>query len=754
MLVLDGDGATAPVMVDELARRGVIAVPVLGDRDDWAGLVAATERQAGPVAGVVQVLSGPPEGEVADLSPEAWRRGLEVGASRLLQVLREPLARPRPALRSVVAAMPCAAADPDRIPAPLAAVRGLLRTLRVEHPGVHVRVVAHDATGPAEVSALLVDELWPDGDGGPVDVAYLGGRRVGPAYLPAPAPRARRLDLGARPVVVLTGGARGITAQVARELARTGDPVLVLVGRTPRGPDVETEATRAARDDRAVRRALALDPEACPRPADVEPRLRAILARREVEATLADLRDLGAEAHYVAADLTAEEQVADLVATVHRRFGRIDGVVHGAGVLADALLVDKDPGSWARVLDAKAGSALLLLRHLDLDRLRFLVLFSSVAGLFGNRGQADYAAANTVLDALPALLRGGPTRVVSLSWGPWAGGMATPDVREAFRARGVAAIGLAAGARTALRETLAADPQEHVVLGDGPWVPRAAEGRSPQPDLGLVAGADGDWPGAARLLDPDRDVFLDQHRIDGAPVLPAAWALAMLVQGACPADPGAPFEVHEFRVQRGLLVTDGPVAVQVRPEPSRGERSWLLESAGTVHYRAHLAPAAGPPVPSVMSPAATRLPEATDADHRLAAACLFHGPDLFAVRELQALGAEGIRGRVRAPGGDPLDPLALDGAFQLAIVWCRSVLGATMLPAGFRRLVARPEVPESADAELACELRMTRQAGGLVVEATIVLGPPDRPVLRIDGMEFGCSPALNRLAPQPAEVRA
>ena len=113
--------------------------------------------------------------------------------------------------------------------------------------------------------------------------------------------------------------------------------------------------------------------------------------------------------------------VARLVDDVVARHGRLDGVVHGAGVLDDRFLADKDAESFARVVATKvAGADALLAATAALDCR--VVLFGSVAGVFGNRGQADYAAANDALDGLAHGPPPRPARVVAIDWGPWAGG--------------------------------------------------------------------------------------------------------------------------------------------------------------------------------------------------------------------------------------------------------------------------------------------------------------------------------------------
>jgi NAD(P)-dependent dehydrogenase (short-subunit alcohol dehydrogenase family) len=250
-------------------------------------------------------------------------------------------------------------------------------------------------------------------------------------------------------VVLLTGGARGITAKVAVELARRTGCAVELVGRTPLPSGPEDPATAGAPDAPALRRALAA--AGMRRPADVEARLTAVLAEREVRATLTALAGGASSVRYHALDVSDPAQVHDLVADVYARHGRLDGVVHGAGVLEDKLLPDKTPESFTRVYATKVDGARALLEALRPD-VGFVAFFGSIAGVFGNRGQADYAAANDALDALARLAaRSFSGRVVSVDWGPWgtgtAGsdatsgrGMVSAELERAYARRGVGLI--------------------------------------------------------------------------------------------------------------------------------------------------------------------------------------------------------------------------------------------------------------------------------------------------------------------------
>ena len=146
--------------------------------------------------------------------------------------------------------------------------------------------------------------------------------------------------------------------------------------------------------------------------------------------------------------------VRSLIEEIYRVHGRLDGVIHGAGVIEDKLIVDKTPDSFDRVVDTKADGVFILSRALRPDSLRFLVLFASAAGRFGNRGQCDYAAGNEVMNKLAEYLnQRWPGRVVAINWGPWLKrGMVSPELQRQFDKRGIQLIPIPTGRRMLARE--------------------------------------------------------------------------------------------------------------------------------------------------------------------------------------------------------------------------------------------------------------------------------------------------------------
>ena len=348
-------------------------------------------------------------------------------------------------------------------PTPGAGLRGLARTIAREYPDVLVRAVDVDTKeAPQKVARHLLDELATRQ--APTVVGYTNGTRSTLTVVEAPAPLSSgALDLGPDAVVLLTGGARGITARAAIAIAAATGCHVELVGRTPPPAGPETAATAPADDEIGLRHAVI--ESGVRRPAEVEATVRRILAEREVRATLDALAGCAASVRYHVADVRDPAAVRRVVDDVHARHGRLDGVVHGAGVCEDGLLAAKSPESFARVFETKVAGATLLLGALadalpaDAD-LRFFSLFGSVSGVYGNRGQSDYAAANDALDTLARVWRHrlGQARVVSVDWGPWSaagGGMVSTSLEAEYARRGLTTIDPDEGVAALLAELAA-----------------------------------------------------------------------------------------------------------------------------------------------------------------------------------------------------------------------------------------------------------------------------------------------------------
>jgi NAD(P)-dependent dehydrogenase (short-subunit alcohol dehydrogenase family) len=263
--------------------------------------------------------------------------------------------------------------------------------------------------------------------------------------------------------VLVTGGARGITTHVTRALLEKTGCTAVLVGRTPEPPAVEPEETAGALDAVALRGLLAR--RGFGPPARIEAEVARILSVREVRSTLADLRQAGYDVHYRVGDVSGEAEVRRLLDAVRAEFGRLDGIVHAAGVIEDARLVDKSADSFRRVFRTKVTLPCVLGPVLE-HGMRFVVLFGSVSGAFGNRGQVDYAAANAALASIARdLSRRFDGRVLTVDWGPWAGGgMVSPGLERELARRGWGLLEPGEAVRLLFDELMAAEGEPEVLI--------------------------------------------------------------------------------------------------------------------------------------------------------------------------------------------------------------------------------------------------------------------------------------------------
>jgi NAD(P)-dependent dehydrogenase (short-subunit alcohol dehydrogenase family)/acyl carrier protein len=452
---------------------------------DWTDAETATRalarvREAGPIAALLHLAPLADAPPLDRMSLGEWQRRIDADLRQLHILTRAAAPDLRAWGRGSGAAIVAATAlggdfgQSGRLDRPThGGVLGYLRTAAIEFPDVRVRVVDFDASEPAARAAQrIVSELDVEG---PVEIGYYGARRVTLAARQVPltadgAPAA----LGAESVVLLTGGARGITSEIAAELARRHRPALLLAGLTalPREPEPSHTAALEGSALKAIITSELRKGQQTPRPVDVEAVYQRIVRQREIRATLAACQAAGSPVEYHQLDVRDEAALKQLVDGIYARFGRLDLVVHGAGVIEDKLIDHKTVESFDRVVHTKADSVFTLARVLRRDTLGALVLMSSVTAAFGNRGQADYGAANGVYNAMAQwLARRSSGRVVAMNWGPWDKvGMASEEVRRQFLARGITPIDPAPGVRAMLDELAAGpSPDAIVVIGAGPW---------------------------------------------------------------------------------------------------------------------------------------------------------------------------------------------------------------------------------------------------------------------------------------------
>jgi len=382
------------------------------------------------------------------------------------------------------------------------------------------------------------------------------------------------------------------------------------------------------------------------------------------------------------------------------------------------------------------------------------VFFSSVSGRFGNRGQSDYAAASEILNKLARDLdRRWPGRVVAVNWAPWSGaGMVSPELQRQFEAHGVPLIDVATGCNAFLDELrVDARGEAEVVIGAAPPAAMlAAEGE-------LTAAAPGRLE-VVRALHPERDRYLADHCLDGKPVLPFAAAMELMAETAAAARPALLHgELSEIRLFKGVTVDrDIPqVRVVAEPLPDGGAEVTIADAAGgRPCYRSVVRPVSSPTAAPEPLDGMEPFPMTVAEAYR---DLLFHGPLFQGIQEIDGLDERGasatLRGSapaecVRDAGGAGwlLDPVLVDSALQVQVLWARLQWDVTLLPAdiGAARflpsaLAGRPTVRH--------ELRIRPESRApLCVADHWFLTGDGRVVGMLTGVQGVGTRALNRLA--------
>ncbi len=512
-------------------------------------------------------------------------------------------------------------------------------------------------------------------------------------------------------VVVITGGARGVTARSAIELAAAFQPTLILLGRSPE-PRPEPEWLTGLSESSSMKQAiLAHEFGGHSAPKDLEAAYRKHRANRDIAATLKDVRAAGAQTAYYSVDVRNAQEVAAVLSGVRKHYGPITAVIHGAGVLEDRLISDKTPEQFDTVFDTKVKGFAALLEATRTDPLRRIVVFSSIAARTGNKGQADYAMANEVLNKMAQRESGRrpECRVIAVNWGPWDGGMVQDALKREFERHHIGLIPLKAGARYLVREMTAdaSEPVEVVITAGGEAL-ASTSSTTAGPDLSLSI---------KREIDVDRYPVLKAHILDGKPVVPFALITEWLGHSALHENPGLQLlGLDDIRLLKGIRLEDGKKTIRLMTgKPRRADaffemdveiRDGFKDGKEIIHSRARavLCDQLSEPPDFDLS----RYLDPAHAYHRsiddIYDKILFHGHALKGLQRIISLSPQAIAAELAsAPPPEQWttepfrsrwigDPLALDAAFQMAIVWCYEQKGVLSLPtfgASYRQYCSR-----------------------------------------------------------------
>ena len=580
VIVMPDKGGVADALTQRLQTKGVEVLRIEGAPDasaladllkSWLG--------AGPVHGVYWLPALDHEGDLRDLDLATWHEAVRVRVKLLYTAMRalyEHIAKPGTFLVSATRLGGQHGYDEAGAVAPLGgAVTGFTKTYKRERMEAHVKAVDFELACEApQIAELLIEETLRDP--GAIEIGYKEGLRWTIGLEEQSATDGQPgLTLDQNTVFLITGAAGSIVSAITADLAAASGGIFYLLDLVPEpdpaNPDLKRFMSDVATEKESLKRDLFARIQARGEratPALVEREL-ASLERAQAALTAIDaVRAAGGTPHYFSVNLADAEAVAKVVKEVRKHSGRIDVLLHAAGIERSRSLSEKEPGEFDLVFDVKSDGFFSLLHAIGDMPLGATVAFSSIAGRFGNPGQTDYSSANDLLCKITSSFRTTrpATRGIAIDWTAWGGiGMATRgSIPKVMEQAGIDMLPPEAGVPLIRRELTAGGTRGEIVIGQRlgvllkewdetggidkaaaqPCPEEAAAG--PMTKTGKIASAGLFTPSIIETtLDPKVQPFLHDHQIDGTPVLPGVMGIEAFAEAALRMLPGWHIEAIE-----------------------------------------------------------------------------------------------------------------------------------------------------------------------------------------------------------------
>ncbi|MGI2140428.1 beta-ketoacyl synthase N-terminal-like domain-containing protein [Shewanella baltica] len=634
-----------------------------------------------------------------------------------------------------------------------AALSGLTKTLSHEWPSVHCRALdIAPALDAKQLANAVIAELFTTDKLLEVGVSQGAAQALERVTLVAGKADTRHgaANLTSADKILVTGGAKGVTFECALSLAKRSKAHFILAGRSSQQaiPAWAQGKNNSELKAAAITHIQSLGEK--PTPKQVDALVWPVQSSLEIAAALQAFTAVGASAEYLSLDVNNPDAIASTIVPI-TELSPITGIIHGAGVLADKHIQDKTLDELARVYGTKVTGISNLLAALDLDKLKLIALFSSAAGFYGNTGQSDYAMSNDILNkaALQLAQQLPNAKVMSFDWGPWDGGMVNPALKKMFMDRGVYVIPLKAGAElfasqllsnTGAQLLVGTDMQGSAPHDDTSNKVQETEGsnlKKPEADLTTDSSGPHALLNAVKLqrtLDPKAMIFIEDHCINGNPVLPTVCAIQWMREAAFDVLK-QPVKVQSYKLlkgiifdtavlQNGVLESAAPITLELELAPIAltdkaaqdtdeclsGQFSALISFEGRPQYQAILVVddaandylATNSKATAFDAHSLAGLSAITTASSLYSDGTLFHGPRLQGIESVVKFDDASLVAKVSLPHfaladcGSFVPNLAPKGSqafaedllLQAMLVWARLKYGAASLPSSIGEFIS------------------------------------------------------------------
>ncbi len=616
----------------------------------------------------------------------------------------------------------------------MGALSGIAKSLAKEWPEAKCLAIDLDRTESLPQSAKRALEGWMGA--GPTEIAVYKGAQWTLGHDAVADAQDNGLAAGA--VIVASGGARGVTFELVREIAKTQTGLkIVLLARTggvaKADSPINGKSDAEAKD--LAKTTLAGEGKRVT-PAEVKRWIETEKTKLEIAENLESLKSVGADVELKLCDVGDLKALGVVTDAIKAKHGHVDLLVHGAGREESKFLADKDAEAFERVFAPKARSGLSL--YIALKPKRMLTM-GSVAGRFGNAGQADYAAAN---ELLAALSRSEGRDIVNVDWTAWGDvGMATKEsVKQVLVSSGVEFLPAKIGARLGAALALSTFKGDVVVAGElGLFAPADKTPSAPakaEPAKPSVPQIFDRMDGAVyvRRIDPKRDIGIDHHRIDGIAVLPGVIGLEMMTEAAIHAAGREASRLEHVNYTSPVKnQRDDPMEARVEVSDKRDSAQATLVTErptpqGKIIRREHFTTTVVFGARHELTgPAIRRLemPRDPGIDRPAIYKRYFHGPVFQVIGKVNVFGEDGVEAASITPwptwltgighNGLVSMPFARETAFQAAGLWEMAEFSRMALPAGIERVELGAPRPEGTQVTVEAR-RLSSSASGCVFD--------------------------------------
>jgi len=554
VLVVADEGGVADALARKLRSRKVQIHRMQADSAEEVQRKLAGLQNEGPFTGVYFLPGLDGEPEFPEMSLEEWNALLETRLFALEGVLR---GLPEKAFLVCATRMgglhgygpkPAAAAMSG-------GTRGLAKAIAREREGMLVKVVDFESDAShAQVANCLIEETLRDPS--LVEVGWEGDLRfgvalTGQALTAQPPETGTKAKLPEGAVFIVSGGSGGIIAPVVQDLARATRGHFYLLGRSALPSPEDADLALLRNDREALKREIAHRlTEAGERatPSRVDAKLAALERAAATLETLAKVEQFGGKAEYLACDVADPRAVDAAVGQVLDAEGRVDVLIHAAGIDHSRKLESKPAEEFRQVVAVKAGGLFHLWKALQSrgSLPGHVAVFTSIAGRFGNGGQTDYSAANDLAARMVAAIRAEHPEIhaVALDWGAWAevGMAARGYIPHLMQMAGIEMLNPQSAAPLVRAELEHGAAHEVVLAGalgqlDQPASAKGGldlelanralrEGKPIHTMLSRVTGMSlNEGVLLEAELDPNNEPFLKDHALNGIPVLPGVMGI-------------------------------------------------------------------------------------------------------------------------------------------------------------------------------------------------------------------------------------